>query len=110
MFFFNCAKIFFVSIVFFLNSFSILHFVNFYSFSVLEPLFLFSLVLLFVVAQTKGIACTKHSYSVISSPEHFLGAGVRDRVSMYSPGCPETYLVDQAGLELRNLPVSVSQV
>jgi hypothetical protein len=30
----------------------------------------------------------------------------RDRVSLYSPGCPGTHFVDQAGLELRNLPVS----
>jgi hypothetical protein len=27
-----------------------------------------------------------------------------DRVSLYSPGCPETHFVDQAGLELRNPP------
>jgi hypothetical protein len=27
-----------------------------------------------------------------------------------SPGCPGTHFVDQAGLELRNLPVSASQV
>jgi hypothetical protein len=27
-----------------------------------------------------------------------------------SPGCPETYSVDQAGLKLRNLPASASQV
>jgi hypothetical protein len=27
-----------------------------------------------------------------------------------SPGCPGTHSVDQAGLELRNLPASVSQV
>jgi hypothetical protein len=33
-----------------------------------------------------------------------------DRVSLYSPGCPETHSVDQAGLELRNLPASASQV
>jgi hypothetical protein len=26
----------------------------------------------------------------------------RDRVSLYSPGCPGTHSVDQAGLELRN--------
>jgi hypothetical protein len=26
-----------------------------------------------------------------------------DRVSLYSPGCPGTHSVDQAGLELRNL-------
>jgi len=34
----------------------------------------------------------------------------RDRVSLYSPGCPETHFVDQAGLELRNPPISASQV
>jgi hypothetical protein len=33
-----------------------------------------------------------------------------DRVSLYSLGCPGTHSVDQAGLELRNLPVSASQV
>jgi hypothetical protein len=34
----------------------------------------------------------------------------RHRVSLYSPGCPGTHSVDQAGLELRNLPASASQV
>jgi hypothetical protein len=34
----------------------------------------------------------------------------RDRVSLYSPGCPGTHFVDQAGLKLRNLPPSASQV
>ena len=34
----------------------------------------------------------------------------QDRVSLYSPGCPETHFVDQAGLELRNLPASASRV
>jgi hypothetical protein len=34
----------------------------------------------------------------------------QDRVSLYSPGCPGTHFVDQAGLKLRNLPVSASQV
>jgi hypothetical protein len=34
----------------------------------------------------------------------------RDRVSLCSPGCPGTHFVDQAGLELRNLPVSASWV
>ena len=33
-----------------------------------------------------------------------------DRVSLCSPGCPGTHSVDQAGLKLRNLPVSASQV
>jgi hypothetical protein len=34
----------------------------------------------------------------------------RDRVSLSSPSCPGTHFVDQAGLELRNLPTSVSPV
>jgi hypothetical protein len=34
----------------------------------------------------------------------------RDRVSLCIPGCPGTHSVDQAGLELRNLPASASQV
>jgi hypothetical protein len=33
-----------------------------------------------------------------------------DKVSLCSPGCPGTYSVAQAGLELRNLPASASQV
>jgi hypothetical protein len=33
-----------------------------------------------------------------------------DRVSLYSPGCSGSHFVDQAGLELRNLPASASQV
>jgi hypothetical protein len=33
----------------------------------------------------------------------------RDRVSLYSPGCPGTHS-DQAGLELRNSPASASRV
>jgi hypothetical protein len=34
----------------------------------------------------------------------------QDRVSLYSPGCPGTHFVNQAGLELRNLLASASQV
>jgi hypothetical protein len=34
----------------------------------------------------------------------------RDRISLYSPGCPGTHFVDQAGLELRNPPASASRV
>jgi hypothetical protein len=33
-----------------------------------------------------------------------------DRVSLCSSGCPGIHVVDQAGLELRNLPASASQV
>jgi hypothetical protein len=32
------------------------------------------------------------------------------RVSLCSPGCPGAHSVDQAGLELRNLPASASRV
>jgi hypothetical protein len=31
-------------------------------------------------------------------------------VVLYSPGCPGTHFVDQAGLELRNKPASASRV
>jgi hypothetical protein len=34
----------------------------------------------------------------------------RDRVSLCSPGCPGTHFVDQAGLELRNVPGFASRV
>jgi hypothetical protein len=34
----------------------------------------------------------------------------QDMVSLYSPGCPGTHFVDQAGLELRNPPAYASQV
>jgi hypothetical protein len=33
-----------------------------------------------------------------------------EKLSLYSPGCPGTHSVDQAGLRLRNSPASVSQV
>jgi hypothetical protein len=35
---------------------------------------------------------------------------LRDRVSLYSPGCPGTHSVDQVGLKIRNPPSSASQV
>jgi hypothetical protein len=34
----------------------------------------------------------------------------RDRVSLYSAGCPGIHSVDEAGLELRNLLASASRV
>jgi hypothetical protein len=40
----------------------------------------------------------------------FLFLVFRDRVSLYSSGCLGTHFVDQAGLELRNLPASASRV
>jgi hypothetical protein len=39
-----------------------------------------------------------------------VGFDFRDRVSLYIPGCPGTHFVEQAGLELRNLPASTSRV
>ena len=33
-----------------------------------------------------------------------------DNISLYCPGCPGTYFVDQAGIELRNRPASASRV
>jgi hypothetical protein len=39
-----------------------------------------------------------------------LGWGGQDRVSLCSPGYPGTHFVDQAGLQLKNLPASASQV
>jgi hypothetical protein len=40
----------------------------------------------------------------------WFGLFFRDRVSPYSPGCPGTHFVDQAGLELRKPPASASRV
>jgi hypothetical protein len=40
----------------------------------------------------------------------FLVFGFQDKISLCSPGCPVTYSVDQAGLELRNPPASASRV
>jgi hypothetical protein len=58
---------------------------------------------------------SEESYSVLIKIKYFnffffLVWFFRDRVSLYSPGCPETHFVDQAGLELRNPPASASQV
>jgi hypothetical protein len=43
-------------------------------------------------------------------PIFFFCLFFRDRVSLYSPGCPGTHFVDQAGLKLRNPPASASRV
>jgi hypothetical protein len=40
----------------------------------------------------------------------FLFCFFPDRVSLCSPGCPGTHFVDQAGLKLRDLLASASQV
>ena len=41
-----------------------------------------------------------------SPPLFFFFLVLRGRVSLYSPGCPGTHFVDQAGLELKNSPAS----
>jgi hypothetical protein len=50
------------------------------------------------------------SLSLSHSPSLSLSLDFGDRVSLCSPGCPGTHFVDQAGLKLRNLPASGSQV
>jgi hypothetical protein len=50
------------------------------------------------------------SLRVESTQYFFFFLLFQNRVSLYSPGCPVTYSVDQTGLELRNLPASASRV
>jgi hypothetical protein len=66
---------------------------------------------LFKILKAQSPSMEEHANSLFDP--HFvlsvLGFLVfRDRVSLYSPGCPGTHSVDQAGLELRNLPNSAS--
>jgi hypothetical protein len=51
-----------------------------------------------------------NEYDVPSKLPFFFLVCFQDRVSLYSPGCPGTHFVDQAGLQLRNPPASASQV
>jgi hypothetical protein len=52
-----------------------------------------------------------HTHKVKTSKSFFfLFLVLPGRVSLYSPGCPGTHSVDQAGLKLRNPPASASQV
>jgi hypothetical protein len=61
------------------------------------------------ISMSYRISAGKNSdYTVITFFFFFLV--FRDRVSLYSPGCPVTHFVDQAGLKLRNSPASASQV
>jgi hypothetical protein len=50
------------------------------------------------------------SYFILFLRNVFFFFFFQDRVSLYSSGCPGTHFVDQAGLELRNLPASAFQV
>jgi hypothetical protein len=52
----------------------------------------------------------KHYGMVLLCTQRLMTVFFRDRVSLCSPGCPLTHSVDQAVLELRNLPASASQV
>ena len=54
--------------------------------------------------------CPTSVYPLVHTIFLFLFLFFRDRVSLYSPGCPGTHSVDQAGLELRNPPASASRV
>jgi hypothetical protein len=59
------------------------------------------------------VSTGKQADSPVSFFSLFMGGvgwGVRDRVSLYSPGCPGTHFIDQTGLELRNPPAYASQV
>ena len=40
--------------------------------------------------------------TLILNSQFFFSLIFRDRVSLYSPGCPGAHFVDQAGLELRD--------
>jgi hypothetical protein len=51
-----------------------------------------------------------HSLSLYLFVCLFLFLFFWDRVSLFSPGCTGTHIVDQAGLELRNPPASAFQV
>jgi hypothetical protein len=55
-------------------------------------------------------ACCSIFFAALYFYFFFLFLVFRDKVSLYSLGCPGTHFVDQAGLELRNLPASASQV
>jgi hypothetical protein len=56
-----------------------------------------------------GISSLQYQGAFLPSDSR-LGHLLRVRVSLCSPGCPGTHSVDQAGLQLRNLPASASQV
>jgi hypothetical protein len=65
----------------------------------------------FPLLDTRSLVAQASSQLTISVKIVFFGEGrVRDRVSLYSPGCPGTHFVDQAGLELKNPLASASQV
>ena len=54
--------------------------------------------------------CVSALISLKAGLKFFVCFIFQDRISQCSLGCPWTSSVDQAGLELRNLPASASQV
>jgi hypothetical protein len=66
--------------------------------------FLFSILYVFFMSQS----CPKAD--LFKSFVGFFVLFFQDRVFLYSPGCPGTHFVVQAGLELRNPPASASPV
>jgi hypothetical protein len=50
----------------------------------------------------RAVGCS-YPLSHLASPTYF-----QDKVSLCSPGCPETHFVDQVGLELRGVQASAS--
>jgi hypothetical protein len=48
--------------------------------------------------------------SAVSALNRRANSPAQDKVFLYSSVCPRTHSVDQAGLKLRNLPASASQV
>jgi hypothetical protein len=55
---------------------------------------------------------TQDNFSIFTSRNLFFFSFLvfQDMVSLHSPCCPGTHSVDQAGLELRNSPISALQV
>ena len=55
-----------------------------------------------------GIRPSSHEVIDVCCDHYFGGWGVRDKVSTCNLGWPGACFVDQAGLELRDLPASAS--
>jgi hypothetical protein len=99
MFSFQLLKLAFSSCLNFLN-FSVVEFCHY--FLSLFPISDFEILFLF--PSTDNLCFPTFCLFVCL----FLFFVFKDRVSLYSPGCPRTHFVDQAGLELRNPPAYAS--
>jgi hypothetical protein len=58
----------------------------------------------------EGARCNHGNFVFWNNAKCFFFFVFGDSLSLCSLGCPGTYFVDQAGLELRNPPASASQV